>query len=148
MQSPEGLEDSPFITVNPKGGISILVDNGPLGCYLWCCASHWRGFFTLLKLSLAILWRRQFSGNFGRFVPFCAVLCRFCRVWPFLAVLATFESNQLLEAAVQWKQEAHSHLHFEPVEYLQFKINYVRIKALTRDVGPNRPIQIRQFLGF
>ena len=69
-----------------------------------------------------------------------AVLAVFGHYWPFLA---TFESSQLLEAAVQWKQEAHSHLHFEPVEYLQFKINYVRIKALTREVGANRRIQIR-----
>ena len=65
--------------------------------------------------------------------------------WPFWA---TFESSQLLEVAVQLKQEAHSHLHFEPVEYLQFKISYVRIKALMREVRPDRSIRIKQFLRF
>jgi len=44
---------------------------------------------------------------------FWPVLARFGPFWPFLA---TFESSQLLEVAVQLKQEAHSHLHFEPVE--------------------------------
>ena len=59
------------------------------------------------------------------------------RFWPFLA---TFESSQLLEVAVQLKQEARSHLHFEPVEYLQFEINYVRIKAMMRKVGANKAV--------
>ena len=74
---------------------------------------------------------------FSHLGPFLAILGHF---WPFWA---TFESSQLLEVAVQLKQEAHSHLHFEPVEYLQFEINYVRIKVLMREVGANRRIRIR-----
>ena len=79
------------------------------------------------------------------FWPFLAIFGVFGRFWPFLS---TFESSQLLEVAVQLKQEAHSHLHFEPVEYLQFKISYVRIKALMREVRPDRSIRIKQFLRF
>ena len=63
-----------------------------------------------------------------------AVLGHFWLFW------ATFESSQLLEVAVQLKQEAHSHLHFELVEYLQFEKNYVRIKAMMRKVGANKAV--------
>ena len=38
--------------MGPKGGISIFVDNGPLGCYHYFCASHWRGFLTFIKIVL------------------------------------------------------------------------------------------------
>jgi len=64
-------------------------------------------------LKTAVQW--HFWPFFGHFWPFFGHFWPFFgHFWPFLAI---FESSQLLEAAVQWKQEAHSHLHFEPVEY-------------------------------
>ena len=35
----------------PKGGILILVENGPPGFYLWCCGDHWHGFLTFIQIA-------------------------------------------------------------------------------------------------
>ena len=40
-----------FMMWGPKGGILIFVENGPLGCYLWCCGGRLRGFLTFFQIA-------------------------------------------------------------------------------------------------
>ena len=40
-----------FMKWGPKGGILILVENGPPGFYLWCCGDHWHGFLTFIQIA-------------------------------------------------------------------------------------------------
>ena len=40
-----------FLKWGPKGGILIFVDNGPLGCYLWCHGDCLLGFLTFIQFA-------------------------------------------------------------------------------------------------
>ena len=45
------LHRKPFLKWGPKGGILIFVDNGPLGCYLWCHGDCLLGFLTFIQFA-------------------------------------------------------------------------------------------------